>query len=210
MLVSNHVSWWDGFLLRAVQKSIRPRSAFYTIALERELALHPILRLIGGVGMTPSSPSSILRSMRVLEAQCSDEPDTVIGFFPQGRIAPSFARPLAFTRGIELFARRIGTLTVLPIALHIEPVTGMAPTAFVRAGDPIPAPQGVVDVELLERSVEKLLDATTASILLHGETSVQHWNRVAAAESTAALLRQAAEVPRVHEKSRSPVAGHHA
>ncbi|MDQ6736877.1 MAG: lysophospholipid acyltransferase family protein [Gemmatimonadota bacterium] len=196
VLVSNHVSWWDGFLLRAVQKSIRPQSAFYTIALERELEQHPILRMIGGVGMIPSSPSSILHSMRVLKKKCVEEPDTVIGFFPQGRIAPSFTRPLAFTRGIELFARRIGSLTVLPIALHIEPVTGMAPTAFVRVGEPIRAHDGLVNAKLLEDRVESMLDATLASLSLHGEDSVRHWDKVADADLNAAELRKPTGVSR--------------
>ena len=190
MLVANHVSWWDGFILRAVQKAIRPRSAFYTIALERELALHPTLRLIGGIGMTPSSPSSILHAMRVLDERCHEEPDTVIGFFPQGRIAPSFTRPLGFRRGLEIFARRIGTVTVIPVSLHIEPLTGMAPTAFVRVGEPFIAHEGAVDPTALEDTVESMLDATAASLAAHGEDSVRHWKAAAEAEAQAAASRE--------------------
>ena len=173
ILVSNHVSWWDGFLLHEIQKRIRPHSPLYTIALERELSAHPVLRLIGGVGMTPSSPSSILRAMRGLQERIAEDPDSMIGFFPQGCIAPSFRRPLGFTRGIELFARKIGNLTIIPVALHIEPLTGMAPTAFVHIGEPRLAPNGEVDAESLQSDVTGLLDATLAGLSLHGEDSVR-------------------------------------
>ncbi len=177
LLVSNHVSWWDGFLLRKVQRSMRRHGPLYTIALQRELAAHPVLRVIGGVGMDPASPSSILHAMRGIERRCADDRDSVIGYFPQGCIAPSFRRPLGFTRGVELFARRIGALTVVPVALHIEPLNGMAPTAFVRIGAPQFAAAGEVSVAELESDVTTLLDATLASIALYGEDAARDWMR---------------------------------
>ncbi|MDQ2891018.1 MAG: lysophospholipid acyltransferase family protein [Gemmatimonadota bacterium] len=182
MLVSNHVSWWDGFLLRQVQRLIRPGSPLYTIALERELKLHPILRLIGGVGVVPSSPTSILRAARGLQERVAECPNAVIGYFPQGCITPSFRRPLGFARGLEFFARKIGTLTVIPIALHIEPLAGMAPTAFVRIGEPQRMVGGAVSVDSLQRNVSELLDATLASLSLHGERSVSAMTQTAAIE----------------------------
>lgn len=175
VLASNHVSWWDGFLLRAVQREIRPRSPLYTIALERELSRHPILRLIGGVGITPSSPASILRAIRSVASKFLDSPDLVLGYFPQGCITPSFRRPLAFTRGIDLFLSRLTGATVLPVAIHIEPLTTVAPTAFVSIGAPRRTGDCAVDSTTLEDDVTRLLDLSLASLALHGENATATW-----------------------------------
>lgn len=175
MLVSNHVSWWDGFLLRAIQKAIRPASPLYTVALERELVSHPILRLIGGIGLTPSSPASILHALRSLADKCVECPDSVVGYFPQGCISPSFRRPLGFTRGVELFIRRLGPVTVLPVSIHVEPLTGAAPTAFVQIGTPQASDTSDITSSSLERVVTQLLDASLASLALHGESAAAMW-----------------------------------
>ncbi|MEO9225890.1 MAG: 1-acyl-sn-glycerol-3-phosphate acyltransferase, partial [Gemmatimonadaceae bacterium] len=116
LLVANHVSWWDGFLLREVQRELRPQSVLYTLALERELREHPVLRLTGGIGVDPASPASILGAVRRFEHKRQEFPHAVFAYFPQGSIAPSYKRPLAFRRGVELFARAIAPLTVLPVA----------------------------------------------------------------------------------------------
>lgn len=176
LLVSNHVSWWDGFLLRTIQQAIRPGSPLYTVALERELVLHPILRLLGGVGLSPSSPGSILHALRVLARTCTECPDTVLGYFPQGCITPSFRRPLGFTRGVDLFVRRLAPLTVLPVALHIEPLTAIAPTAFILIGTPRSTDSGANDSAALERAVTQLLDTALATLALHGEGAAEAWH----------------------------------
>ena len=175
VLVSNHVSWWDGFLLRAVQREIRPRSPLYTIALERELARHPILRVLGGIGITPSSPASILRAIRSVASRFLDCPDLVLGYFPQGCITPSFRRPLAFTRGIDLFLSRLAGATVVPVAIHIEPLTSVAPTAFISIGNARRIAGYPVDSATLEDDVTRLLDLSLASLALQGENATATW-----------------------------------
>jgi len=172
VLVANHVSWWDGFLLRAVQRALRPHGALHSIALERELERHPFLRRIGGIGIDAASPSSILHTLRAIERLLSDEP--VLGYFPQGRIAPSHARPLAFHRGIDLVLRALGPATVIPVALHIEPLARFAPTAFVALGEPLEST--VVDHAFLERCVTRLLDDVLAFTAAHGEDADRMWS----------------------------------
>lgn len=176
MLVANHCSWWDGFLLRKVQQAIRPGSPLYIIALERELAAHPVLRLIGGVGLTPNSPGSILAAMRGLSQRIDASPDAVIGYFPQGCIAPSFRRPLAFARGVELFGRHLAPLTIIPVAIHIEPLVNAAPTAFVLAGSPQRTDVTPVSAVALEREITQLLDASLATLATSGEKADVLWH----------------------------------
>src|SRR5690606_15350821 len=49
LLVSNHVSWWDGFVLREVQRRIRPDAPVYVVMSEERLKRLPFFRLMGVV-----------------------------------------------------------------------------------------------------------------------------------------------------------------
>lgn len=192
LLVANHVSWWDGFLLREVQRELRPQSVLYTLALERELRQHPVLRFTGGIGVDPTSPSSILGAVRRFERKRREFPHAVFAYFPQGCIAPSYKRPLVFHRGVELFARAIAPLTVLPVAIHIEPVTSLAPTAFVTVGEAVRS-DGNVDHRELEHRIHELLDETLGFLAEHGE------NAVAARRSAYGTLSRQASLQIGHE-----------
>lgn len=171
LMAANHVSWWDGFLLRAVQRTLRPQAPLHTVMTSHELARFPFFGWMGGVGLDPSSPASVGHALRLLERRLHACPQGVVAFFPQGRIWPSHRRPLGFARGVELFASRLGAV-VLPVGLHFEPLNHVAPTAFVAAGQLLPGP---VEVREVERAVEGRLDAILAHLAAHGEDAAERW-----------------------------------
>lgn len=176
ILVANHVSWWDGFLLRRVQRYLRPHAPMHTVMLERELSKWPILRLLGGIGIDPDHPSSVVQSIRVLEERLERRRDSVVLYFPQGMIWPSQKRPLAFHRGIELFAEKLPPADILPIAIHLEPMNTPAPHAFIAADRPVSATS--VTRTDLEIAVERQLDAIGALLTGHGEDSLAAWPEI--------------------------------
>ena len=164
MVVANHVSWWDGFLLIELQRLLRPRAPFHTIMLESELRRHPFLKRLGAIGIDPERPSTILAAMREVTSRVEKQPDSMVFFFPQGRIWPSYRRPLGFRRGIEVFCAAIGDVVVMPVAIHIEPLNRMAPQAFVRAGEPL-RDTDEISATSLERRVQDEVDALLAPLL---------------------------------------------
>jgi 1-acyl-sn-glycerol-3-phosphate acyltransferase len=176
ILVANHVSWWDGFLLRRVQRFLRPHAPMHTVMLERELSKWPILRLLGGIGIDPDHPTSVVQSIRVLEGRLERRRDSVVLYFPQGMIWPSQKRPLAFHRGIELFAEKLPPADILPIAIHLEPMNTPAPHAFIAADRPVSATS--VTRTDLEIAVERQLDAIGALLTGHGEDSLAAWPEI--------------------------------
>lgn len=162
VLVSNHVSWWDGFLLRDVHRRIAPDTPLFTLMLARELERHPGFRRLGALPLG-SRPASLRAALRALEARRARAPNFTVSWFPQGEIRPSWARPLAFRRGVELLLERLAPCLVVPVALHIEPLNALRPTAFVHAGEAVSG-AGLPDVGALEQAVEALLDRVLASI----------------------------------------------
>jgi hypothetical protein len=174
LLVANHTSWWDGFLLRDVHRLLRPRSPMYTVMTRTELERRPLFRHLGCVPVEPGSPSSLLALLRGLRAAVARRPDASIVYFPQGRIWPSSRRPLGFLRGVELVARAVAPCHVLPIALHVEPLQRAAATAFVLPGRPVAWPGDGATVGTLERTVTDRLDSLARFLSEHGESAVQH------------------------------------
>jgi 1-acyl-sn-glycerol-3-phosphate acyltransferase len=171
LLAANHVSWWDGFVLREVQRALRPGAPLYTLMSSAELERLPFFRLLGVVGIDGGSPGTLASALRFLRERLRERPDSVIVLFPQGRIWPSHRRPLGFRPGVELFARRLGPV-VVPVGVHAEPLNAASPTYFASVGEPCAA---APEASGLERSVEAQLDAVLAFLAEHGEDAPRHW-----------------------------------
>jgi hypothetical protein len=174
VFASQHLSWWDPFTLREVHRLLRPRAPVWSLMTESELRRFPLLSQIGAFGMDPARPASVLRAMRWLAARLRERPDSSVVFFPQGRMWPSHRRPLAFHRGIEVFARAIGSCAILPVALHHEPLNAPAPTVFVSAARPVMV-DGDADHRALESAVEAESDRILDFLSRHGEDAPARW-----------------------------------
>jgi 1-acyl-sn-glycerol-3-phosphate acyltransferase len=174
LLVSNHVSWWDGFILHDVHQKVRPKKALYIVMLERELAKRPFLKRLGGVGFDPESTSSLRSLLRDLKELRSRTPEFSVLFFPQGRIWPSFRRPLGFRGGVRLVAESLAPVAVLPLGIHLESGNQAAPAAFVSMGEVTEGP-GTLSVDALEEAVEGELDAIHHFLATHGEDAEDRW-----------------------------------
>jgi 1-acyl-sn-glycerol-3-phosphate acyltransferase len=174
VLVANHTSWWDGFLLRDLQRALRPDAPFYAVMTEHELRRRRWFRFLGGLPLEPGSSASLLRLVRTIRRLASQPSDVVLAYFPQGAIWPSDRRPLGFRRGIELIVRAASPCVVLPVALHVEALNHASPTAFIAPGSIICHPEERVTAGRLEAAVQERLDALRSVLHQHGERAVQH------------------------------------
>jgi 1-acyl-sn-glycerol-3-phosphate acyltransferase len=173
LLVANHTSWWDGFLLRDVHTALRSRAPMYSVMTEAELQRLPLLRLLGAVPLRQASATSLRRLLSGLRTATRERPDASVLFFPQGRIWPAWRRPLAFHRGVEVVARALAPCYVLPVALHVESLHRSSPAAFVRVGRIIHVPEQTVTAGMLELAVAEQLDLTANLLAEHGESAAQ-------------------------------------
>jgi 1-acyl-sn-glycerol-3-phosphate acyltransferase len=180
LLYGNHASNWDGFLYRRLQRALRPGAPIYSVMLESELRHFPLFRRLGGIGLDPASPASALRvlrtlrALRVLRADPSRRPDFFVTVFPQGTTMPVTQRPLQFREGVRAFARALGPVTLLPVALRYELLGSLRPRAFVRVGEALPcdpdSDAGIPELPELEARVIALLDRLDADLCRGGES----------------------------------------
>lgn len=176
LVVANHTSWWDGFLVREIHRALRPSDPFYTVMLETELQRHPFLRRLGGLGLVPGSTASLRGLLRTLAALRHEAPGTLVLFFPQGRLWPGHRRPLGFLPGVRGVRRALGDSTVLPLAIHLSPGATSGQQAWLSAAAPVAAGDPIgSDVAHLEGRVQGELDAILAFLSLHGEDARGLW-----------------------------------
>lgn len=177
LLVANHSSWWDGFILRDVQRMLRPGARFFTLMTTRELRRHPWLRWMGCVGIEPGNATSVLRAFKQFRDEARRDTSTVFAVFPQGSIWPSTRRPLRFERGVSVLAARLAPVRIVPVAIHLEHLNRAMPTAFVSAGPAIDATGEIPAPAALERAVEAELDAIRRFLDDAGERATRLWPR---------------------------------
>jgi len=178
LFVSNHVSWWDGFFLFEVQRRIRPQGKIFTIALEKTCFENPILPRMGVLPICPGNLASLralLKHLQKLRAE-NQSGELVVSFFPQGKIMPSFCSSLGFQSGIEKVISALTPVTVVPIGIHIEPMTGKKPTAILSIGTPRPCSE-MTEVEEVEKSVQEALSKIHQGLFINGERLPEGFER---------------------------------
>jgi len=176
VLVANHESFWDGFVLRRVQRLLRPDARFHAVMLQRELAPRPFLRLLGGLGVEPGSVASVRTLLRTMERLRREDPTGVLAYFPQGEIRPGAAGTLRFHGGVARVAGALAPATVVPVGIRVLPGTTPRQEIYVSIGEPmaVPAP-GTLSVPLLEAAVDEELQAIESFVRVHGERAPRRW-----------------------------------
>ncbi len=187
VVVSNHMSWWDGFLIYLYRCRVSPNAPIFSVMLEEQLEKHGWLRKIGCVGIQPGNLKTTRETFCEIAQACADQPGSWILFFPQGRIVPSWRRPLGSRRGIELLLNELDDAVILPIGLHIEPLTTSKPTAFLLAGQTVSMSRGVktdagsgkrITAGDIESMITNQLDRLMDHIRKHEEDSGRKWTEI--------------------------------
>lgn len=181
MVVANHTSWWDAFLIRELHRRLGTGPMF-TLMSERELNRFPFFRRMGVIGVEPS-PGALRRVLRDLQQYAGSRVEQRGGprgfwllVFAQGSIWPSWKRPLGFRAGIELFSEILSPCTVLPVGLHLEPMNRPSPSAFIGIAEPFAVEKGnAVEVAKVEQRVESVLDDLYRILAEHGEAAPSIW-----------------------------------
>ncbi|MGQ1891419.1 lysophospholipid acyltransferase family protein [Thermophagus sp. OGC60D27] len=100
LIVSNHFSWWDGFIILYLNQKWWNKK-FHVMMLEEQLINRKFLSRIGAFSIKRHHPSSI-RSVRYALDILRD-PNNLLLIYPQGDIHSLHQRPLKFQAGAEFF-----------------------------------------------------------------------------------------------------------
>lgn len=104
LLLSNHFSWWDGFIQYRLNKACF-RRRLYVMMLEEQLRAHPILNRCGCFSVKKQS-RSVLESLDYC-VELMRDPHNMLLIFPQGEIQSMHRSTLEFQSGPDRLLRRI-------------------------------------------------------------------------------------------------------
>jgi hypothetical protein len=168
LLLSNHSSWWDGFLVYFLNEKLLHRP-LYLMMLESELKKYPFFSRVGAFSIDPGHPKSVLTSLEyshsILELPISPAP--LLALFPQGELRPNMIRPLGFAKGHEWIIKKSKKqLAILTLGIRIEFLDQQLPEVFFQFGKGENSDfKKPANIELLENSLTSLLDSIQSHIL---------------------------------------------
>ena len=104
LLISNHVSWWDGFWVMYLNMKLLHRK-FYFMMLEEQLKKFSFFINTGGYSVKKGT-RSIIESINYTVELLTDSKNLVL-MFPQGKITSVYDRSIKFEKGIERILKEV-------------------------------------------------------------------------------------------------------
>jgi 1-acyl-sn-glycerol-3-phosphate acyltransferase len=118
LLISNHISWWDGFWAAYLNMKMIKRK-FHFMMLEDQLRKYWFFNHIGGFSISPMSKNTI-ETLKYTNELLSDESNIVL-MFPQGEIQSMHQQSFVFARGIEMILNhQLNSVQVIFVANLVD------------------------------------------------------------------------------------------
>jgi len=129
LVISNHFSWWDGFIVQYLNQKIL-RKNFYFMMLEEQLKKRMFLNKCGGFSVS-KNPGDLLKSVNYAASLLEDKNNMVL-IFPQGKIETKYRYPFEFSRGIEEILKRTRTrVHIIFVANMIDYFSNPRPSLYI-------------------------------------------------------------------------------
>jgi 1-acyl-sn-glycerol-3-phosphate acyltransferase len=116
LVIANHISWWDGFWVLQLNRSLF-RRRFHVMMLEEQLRKNMFLRKLGAFSIMKNSIGirhSLNYAVRILE-----DNDNLLLFFPQGKISSQYSPSVHFEKGISSILTRIKNPVQVVMIVHL-------------------------------------------------------------------------------------------
>jgi 1-acyl-sn-glycerol-3-phosphate acyltransferase len=97
LLIANHFSWWDGFLLYYLNK-IYFKKTFRIMVLEETMREVKFFKYLGGFSVTKNS-RQVVGSLQYA-AELLNDADNLVVIFPQGKLYSNFVESVTFEKGL--------------------------------------------------------------------------------------------------------------
>ncbi len=118
LLLSNHLSWWDGFWAMYINVKLLKRR-FHFMMLEEQLKRYSFFINTGGYSVKRGA-RSVVESLNYTAELLSDNRNMVL-LFPQGKITSIYDQTLIFEKGVEHILKKIeGKVQVIFMANLVD------------------------------------------------------------------------------------------
>lgn len=141
LLLSNHMSWWDGFWANTLTRKIFRRK-FHFMMLEEQLDKFPFFKYSGGYPVRKNSRQALDSLRYTLELLT--HPGNLVLLFPQGKIESHYTREFRFEKGADLVLNKAGeSVQVIFLACLIDYFSKAKPGLYLYFREYLPANSNV-------------------------------------------------------------------
>jgi 1-acyl-sn-glycerol-3-phosphate acyltransferase len=129
LLLANHFSWWDGFLLYYINHKILKKK-FHVMVIAETMQQVSFLKYMGAFSVNKNS-REILASLDYA-AKLLNDPQNLVLIFPQGRLYSNFIDKISFEKGLLKIIQGVsGKYQTVLGATFIESLQYKKPSASV-------------------------------------------------------------------------------
>ncbi len=129
LLLSNHLSWWDGFWAMYVNVKLLHR-IFHFMMLEEQLKRFSFFINTGGYSVKKGA-RSVVESIHYTIELLKDRKNMVL-LFPQGRITSIYDQSFIFEKGIEHILKEVqGKVQIIFMANLVDYFSKEKPSLFI-------------------------------------------------------------------------------
>jgi len=97
LLLSNHFSWWDGFLMFQLNKVVFKKE-FHVLVSDEDYRKQWFLKYLGAFA-AGTKGKDVVETL-IYAGQLLDQPQNLVLLFPQGRLYTSYINSISFERGV--------------------------------------------------------------------------------------------------------------
>ena len=97
LLLANHFSWWDGFVLYCINDKLLKKN-FHIIVLKETMQKVKFFKYLGAFSVNKNS-RTVMQTL-TYAAQLLNDPKNLVVIFPQGKLYSNFVTSVNFEKGI--------------------------------------------------------------------------------------------------------------
>lgn len=97
LLLSNHSSWWDGFLMFQLNKVVFKKE-FHVLVTSADYHKHWFLKYLGAFA-AENKGKEVVETL-LYAGQLLDDPKNLVLLFPQGKLYTSYINSISFEKGV--------------------------------------------------------------------------------------------------------------
>ncbi|RFZ91753.1 glycerol acyltransferase [Mucilaginibacter conchicola] len=133
LLLANHFSWWDGFLMYYINHKLLKKN-FHVMVIEETMQKVSFFKYLGAFSVSKGS-KGIIASLDYA-AELLNDPKNMVLIFPQGELHSNFVDEVKFEKGLSRIIEKAGRKyqTVLSVTF-VENFEHKMPTANVYLKD---------------------------------------------------------------------------
>jgi 1-acyl-sn-glycerol-3-phosphate acyltransferase len=129
LLLANHFSWWDGFLMYYINHRVL-KKRFHVMVIEETVQKVSFFKYVGAFSVSKNS-RDMLASLNYA-AELLNDPENMVLIFPQGKLYSNFTDEVNFEKGLsKIMAAATGKFQTVMAATFIENLQYKKPTASV-------------------------------------------------------------------------------